>query len=54
MDNPPALLALACRVVTSVAGARLTARLAPAAPMRHAMWPGYVGTALGLVSVVAR
>lgn len=51
MDNPLALLALAYRVAISIAGAWLTARLAPAAPMRHAMWLGYVGTVLGLVGV---
>jgi hypothetical protein len=53
MDNDLALLATAYRVVISVMGAWLTARLAPANPMRHAMWLGYVGTVLGLIGVVA-
>lgn len=48
-----ALLATAYRVVISVAGAWLTARLAPARPMKHAMILGCVGTVLGLVGLAA-
>jgi len=48
-----ALLATAYRIVISVGGAWLTARLAPDQPMRHAMILGYVGVVLGLVGVVA-
>lgn len=51
MDHRLALLATAYRVVISIAGAWLTARLAPTNPMRHAMWLGYVGTFLGLIGV---
>jgi len=47
-----AALATAYRIVISVAGAWLTARLAPANPMRHAMILGFVGVVLGLVGVV--
>src|SRR5262245_43339967 len=46
-------LATAYRLVISVAGAWLTARLAPASPMKHALILGVVGTLLGLVGVVA-
>lgn len=57
MDQPIgdglALLATSYRVVISVAGAYLTAQLAPDRPMRHAMILGYVGVVLGLVGVVA-
>src|SRR5438093_5818108 len=57
MDQPIsdalALLATSYRIVISVAGAWLTARLAPAKPMKHAMILGYVGVVLGLVGVVA-
>lgn len=53
MDNKLALLATAYRIVIGVIGAWLTARLAPANPLRHALWLGYVGTVLGLVGVVA-
>jgi hypothetical protein len=57
MDRPIgdalALLATGYRVVISVAGAYLTARLAPNRPMRHAIILGYVGVALGLVGVLA-
>ena len=57
MDQPIndrlALLATAYRIVISIAGAWLTARLAPGNPMKHAMILGYVGTVLGLIGVVA-
>ena len=57
MDQPIndalALLATSYRVVISVGGAWLTARLAPDRPMKHAMILGAVGTGLGLVGVVA-
>lgn len=47
------LLATSYRIVISVIGAWLTARLAPDRPMRHAIILGIVGTILGLVGVVA-
>ena len=57
MDQPItdalALLATSYRIVISVGGAWLTARLAPERPMKHAMILGAVGTVLGLVGVVA-
>ena len=57
MDRPIndalALFATSYRIVISVGGAWLTARLAPDRPMRHAMILGAVGTVLGLVGVVA-
>jgi hypothetical protein len=57
MDQPIndslALLATSYRIVISVAGAWLTARLAPDKPMKHAMTLGYVGVILGLIGVVA-
>jgi hypothetical protein len=57
MDQPLndrlALLATSYRIVISVGGAWLTARLAPDKPMKHAMILGVVGTVLGLVGVVA-
>lgn len=48
-----ALLATSYRVVISVAGAYLTARLAPNRLVRHAMILGYIGVVLGLVGVIA-
>jgi hypothetical protein len=48
-----ALLATCYRAVISVAGAWLTARLAPQEPMKHALILGTVGVVLGLVGVVA-
>ena len=48
-----ALLATAYRVVISVAGAWITAKLAPSNPMKHAMVLGLVGTILGCAGVVA-
>jgi hypothetical protein len=57
MDQPIndslALLATSYRIVISVGGAWLTARLAPEKPMKHALILGLVGTVLGLVGVVA-
>jgi hypothetical protein len=53
IDDALALLATAYRIVISVGGAWLTARLAPNAPMKHALILGYVGVVLGLVGVVA-
>jgi hypothetical protein len=57
MDQPInddlALLATSYRIVISIAGAWLTARLAPDKPMNHALILGLVGTVLGLVGVVA-
>ena len=51
MSNSLALLATSYRIVISIAGAWLTARLAPDKPMKHAMILGYAGTFLGLVGV---
>lgn len=48
-----ALLATAYRVVISIGGAWLTARLAPDKPMKHALILGYVGVVLGLIGLVA-
>jgi hypothetical protein len=57
MDQPLndtlAILASSYRIVISVAGAYLTARLAPDRPMHHAMMLGYLGVVLGLVGAVA-
>ena len=53
INDSLALLATSYRVVISIAGAWLTARLAPDEPMKHAMILGVVGTVLGLVGVVA-
>jgi len=53
IDDALSLLATSYRVVISVGGAWLTARLAPDQPMKHAMILGYVGVVLGLVGVVA-
>jgi len=48
-----ALLASSYRLVISIAGAWLTARLAPDRPRRHALILGLVGTLLGLVGLIA-
>ena len=47
------MLATSYRIVISVAGAYLTARLAPDQPMKHALILGIVGTLLGSIGVVA-
>ncbi len=53
IGNRLALLATSYRIVISIAGAWLTARLAPEEPMKHALWLGYVGVVLGLVGLAA-
>ena len=53
LNDTLALLATSYRVVISVAGAWLTARLAPNRPLTHALWLGYVGVVLGLIGAVA-
>src|SRR2546422_1329849 len=53
IDTSQALLATSYRIVISVAGAWLTARLAPGKPMKHALILGYVGVVLGLVGLLA-
>jgi hypothetical protein len=53
INDTLALLAISYRIVISVGGAWLTARLAPNKPMKHAMTLGYVGVVMGLVGVVA-
>jgi hypothetical protein len=53
LDDRLSAVATSYRIVISIAGAWLTARLAPAKPMKHALILGLVGTVLGLVGVVA-
>jgi len=47
------LLALAYRSAYAVLGSYIAARLAPHAPMRHALILGFVGLALSLVGAIA-
>ena len=53
INDALAVLATSYRIVISIAGAWITARLAPRNPMKHALILGIVGTVLGLVGVVA-
>jgi hypothetical protein len=53
LDDRLSVVATSYRVVISIGGAWLTARLAPAKPMKHALILGLVGTVLGLVGVMA-
>ena len=53
MDDRQSLVATSYRVVLSIAGAWITARLAPANPMTHVMILGVLGTIIGVVGVVA-
>ncbi len=48
-----AVLASSYRLVISIAGAYLTAKLAPQRPLRHAVILGVVGIVLGAVGLVA-
>jgi hypothetical protein len=47
------LLALSYRIVYTVLGSYITARLAPRAPMRHAMILGTIGFAVGTAGAIA-
>ena len=53
LDNRLSLIATSYRILLGIAGAYLTARLAPGEPMKHAMILGVIGTILGVVGVVA-
>jgi hypothetical protein len=53
INDALALLASSYRIVISIAGAWLTARLAPKNPMKHAMVLGIIGALLALIGVVA-
>lgn len=53
LSDDLAALATLYRIVISIGGAWLTARLAPSKPMKHVMILGIVGLVLGLVGVVA-
>jgi MFS family permease len=53
IDDQQSLVATAYRIIISIAGAWLTARLAPAKPMKHVLILGIVGTILGLIGVAA-
>jgi hypothetical protein len=52
LNDTLALLATSYRIIISVYGAWLTARLAPIQPMKHALILGLVGVVLGFVSVI--
>ncbi len=52
-DTGLLLLALAYRIVYTVAGGYIAARLAPGAPMRHAVILGLIGLVPGMAGVVA-
>ncbi len=53
LDDRLSVIASSYRLVIGIAGAWLTARLAPANPMKHALILGGVGTVLGLIGVIA-
>ncbi len=52
MSDPLFVLATAYRIVFNVAGGYVAARLAPSAPLRHAMALGIVGVVLSVAGVV--
>jgi hypothetical protein len=52
-DTGDNLLALAYRLVYGVVGGYVTAKLAPHAPMRHALILGAIGTVLSILGAVA-
>jgi len=52
LDQRQAVVGTLYRIVIGIAGAWLTARLAPSRPMLHALVLGGIGTALGVVGVI--
>ncbi len=53
LDDRLSLIALSYRIPITIAGAYLTATLAPANPMKHAIILGVVGTVLGGLGILA-
>ena len=53
IDDKLSLLATSYRFAIGVAGAWLTARLAPSQPMKHVLILGVVGTIMGTIGVIA-
>ena len=53
IDDKLSLLATSYRFAISVAGAWLTARLAPSQPMKHVLILGVVGTIMATIGVIA-
>lgn len=53
LDNRLSVIALSYRIVITIAGGWVTAKLAPRSPMKHALWLGGVGTLLGIAGIVA-
>jgi hypothetical protein len=53
IDAKLSLLATSYRFAISVAGAWLTARLAPSQPMKYVLILGVVGTIMGTIGVIA-
>lgn len=53
MSNSLFVLATIYRTIYSIFGAYLTARLAPANPLKHALILGAVGTVLALIGLLA-
>jgi len=53
IDDKLSMLATSYRFAISVAGAWLTARLAPSQPMKHVLILGVVGTIMGTIGVIA-
>ena len=52
LTDRQAVLATSYRIVISIFGAWLTARLAPQRPMKHALILGAIGSLLGLIGVI--
>src|SRR5262245_16384546 len=53
IDDAQSVVGTSYRIMIGIAGAWLTARLAPDRPMKHALILGCTGTALGLAGAVA-
>jgi len=52
LDDRLSAIALSYRVVITIAGGWLTAKMAPQNPMKHALVLGGIGTLLGIIGVI--
>ena len=53
MGHGHAALALGYRIVYGIVGGYVAARLAPQAPVRHAIWLGIIGLLIGVAGALA-
>lgn len=53
VTDKPLLIATGYRIIYTIIGSYITARLAPYQPMLHALWGGFIGLVLGIIGAVS-